>query len=357
MNTARRVLMLYRPRLPGQRAQAIQVVHCAQAMAEDGAEVTILADRGTAPASAAHALSVLGLAPTPGLSVELAPLRHSGVAGIWFRRRLAHWWSGPPGLVLARDKRRLARALHTQGRAGHRIVLETHERDGATDPDAAALERALIPQLDALIANCEGTLDAWEAAWSLGDLPRRAAHNGCAPGRSLGAVAGEVVDQIVVMGSRAPRKGLALVGEVAHALPLPVHVHGPADGPAIAGLHHYPPLPYTAVPAVLARARVLLLTLGDGVFGEQLTSPLKLWDYLATARPLVAPDLPSVRRALAAAPVAAGPTSGIFLHRPHDAADLLRALTLASAAPPRAPVLRTWHQRLNELRDLLGWST
>jgi hypothetical protein len=102
-------------------------------------------------------------------------------------------------------------------------------------------------------------------------------------------------------------------------------------------------VPPHAVPAHLARAGVLLLSLADDLFGRALTSPLKLWDYLAVGAPIVAPDLPTVR---AIAPEA-------HLYGVGDPEDLARAVTRALASLPPTPRLRTWETRAAEVESVL----
>jgi len=354
-----RIFHLYRPRLPGLRAQAIQVLQMCRALAEEGHEVTLLADRAPEGASPEAALGALGLEPHPGLRLALAPVSQPGLAGLWFRWGLSRWAAGPPGLVYARDKRRLAAAL---GRLGgrHRIVLETHELDSALAAEAGAdsapvraLEAGLLPHLDGLVANCGGTLRAWEEAYGEA-LPRhrRALHNGTAPDR-LGAEA-EPRDVIRVMGSLRSFKGPETVLAAARRAGLPIELIGgsareqAALGPPPPGLRFVDPVPYTAVPAWLQGARVLLLPLADNLFGRQLTSPLKLWDYLAATAPIVAPRLPSVEEisALMGVPFIGYP--------PGDADALAAALTTAWSAPRRRPTVRTWAQRAQELSAFLA---
>lgn len=354
-----RIVHLYRPRLPSLRAQAIQVTHACHALAEAGHEVTLLADRG-AHADPAEALSALGLAPVPGLRLHICPWTHKGMAGLWFRARLAAWWAGPPGWVLARDKRRLHAALRTLG-GRHRLLLETHELDSALaeergDHDAAArwraLEAALLPRCDAMVANCGGTLAAWEAAYP-GQLPerRRACHNAVSASRQrpLPPTPDPVIRSV---GSLRSYKGVAALAEAAAGLPLPLELVGGSAAeqaalPAGAPVRLRDPVPYPEVPDLLARSRALLLPLKDNLFGRQLTSPLKLWDYLATAAPIIAPGLPSIREIAELTGVT------LHLHRPGDPTDLARAAREALAAPPRAPHVRTWQQRAAEIGDLL----
>ncbi len=356
-----RILHLYRPRLPSLRAQAIQVVHNCHALAGLGHEVTLLADRG----DGADPLTPFGLAPLDKLDLRVAPTAWHPGAGLWFRTRALRWWAGPPGLVIARDKRRLAQLLRWTGNSGtgtrrHRILLETHELDSAQQAevgcdasDARALERWLLQRVDALVANCGGTLAMWEEVH--GDLLPRArgvAHNAISPDRRRVPVTAP--DEVIrCVGSLRAYKGVEALAEAARLLPLPVElVGGSADERAALGgipdnVQLVPPQPYTAVPDLLARSRVLLLPLADNLFGRRLTSPLKLWDYLATSVPIVAPDLPTIDEIAR--------LTGATLHRyqPGVPASLRRAVELALAEGVRTPVVRTWRQRaLDELAVL-----
>jgi glycosyltransferase involved in cell wall biosynthesis len=87
------------------------------------------------------------------------------------------------------------------------------------------------------------------------------------------------------------------------------------------------------------------------LFGESLTSPLKLWDYLASGVPIVGADLPTLRDA---APGAYVP------YVPDDAASLERALRLVMTdEPTRAAVLaarrvRTWATRAAEVERFVA---
>ena len=353
-----RILHLYRPRLPSLRAQAIQVVHACHALAAAGHHVTLLADRGDT-GDVTEALGAFGLAPLPTLAVYICPWRHKGLAGLWFRARLAAWWAGPAGWVIARDKRRLQAALRAHGKK-HRVLLETHELDSALaaergdqdDADRwAALEAALLPHCDALVANCGGTLAAWEAAHGQ-RLPqhRRACHNAISASRRRAALP-ETEPVIRCVGSLRRYKGFDALLAAADGLPLPLELIGGsvAERSALAGgrVRMRPPVPYTAVPDLLAQSRALLLPLQDNLFGRQLTSPLKLWDYLATAVPIIAPALPSVLE------IAALTDTLVHTWEPGDAASLAAAARRAVEALPRAPHVRTWEERAAEILALM----
>ena len=82
--------------------------------------------------------------------------------------------------------------------------------------------------------------------------------------------------------------------------------------------------------------------------GRHLASPLKLWDYLATAAPIVAPDLPSV------AEIARIASAPLHLYRAGDPRSLAEAVERARQAPPREPFVRTWDERAAALEAVLA---
>ena len=356
-----RVLMLYRPRLPGQRAQALQTVHMAQALARAGHTVTLLADRGDEPATPAAALARFGLSPCATLDLRIAPIRQRGLAGLWFRRELSRWWSGPPGVVYARDLRRLVQALGVSDAAvdgsdkrRHRVIVEVHGQgaqagEAVADESVLAIESAAARAADALVANCEGTAAAWRAAHGVGALV--VSHNATSPQRMRGPTPSDGVVRVV--GSLRSYKGWSTVWAAAKMLSLPLElVGGRADelaDPPPPGVSLRPPVPHHAVPDLLARSAVLLLPLANNRFGRELTSPLKLWDYLATATPLVLPELPSVQRALACV----GTKADAHFYTPGQPQSLCAAVAAAAESPRRRPVVRSWDERVGELMCVL----
>lgn len=353
-----RVLVLYRPALPSLRAQSIGVLLASHALARRGHHVTLFADRGAPEASPEAALELLGLPPLSTLDLSVAPSSHPGLAGLWFRARLAGWAAGPAGHVIARDRRRLVSSLSWLGR--HRVVVEAHGLDSALaaergeDPTPhLEVERAAAVAAHAFMANCEGVMNAWRQLHGA-LLPDRQAviHNGVGPERRREASA-QPEPVIRVLGSLRTYKGADWLLSAAATLPLPLEWVGGTDAeraaaPVAPNTRLLPPVPYPQVPDLLAQASALLLPLDDNLFGREQTSPLKLWDYLATAAPILAPDLPSVRR------VADRAGRALHLFRPGDTADLRRAALEALAAPPRDPFVRSWDQRAAEVEALLA---
>ena len=105
------------------------------------------------------------------------------------------------------------------------------------------------------------------------------------------------------------------------------------------------PMRHADVPDRLARFRVLALPLSDGLFGAHLTSPLKLFDYQAVGRPILAADTPALR-------AAAGDTA--HWYRPGDVGGFCSRAEALLANPPRErPPIRTWAMRAAELDTLL----
>lgn len=362
-----RIVHLYRPQVPDLRAQAIQVTHTCHALARRGHQVQLYAQvaRGYERRSAA-ALAPYGLEPHPGLRLELLRWQHPGLAGLDFRRRVLSAIQAQRGqglVVYARTKRHAAELARWRQALGFRLVFEAHEAESAQlaergEPhgSAAALERRVLGGCDALVTNCEGTLEVLEELHGP-VLPalRRVIHNGTEPARLRparpheGIVAGYV-------GSLRSYKNIHTMLEAAQLLPpgYRLRLVGGAEGQAEltrtreqAGerVTVDPAVPYALVPEVLAAMDVLVLSLGDDLYGRRLASPLKLWDYLATGLPVVAPELPSVR-------AAAG--DAFVPYQPGDSASLASAIQRAAAAASQPPRLRSWDDRAAELESFLA---
>ena len=352
--------MLYRPRLPSTRAQAIQVLHAAHALAERGHRVTVLADRGEGDVTPEGVLREMGLPRCDALDLRVAPTTWRPGASAWFRWNLARWEGD---LVLARAKRYVPLVP-----ARVPVVLEVHEVDSLLAEEAGrpvdvhlALERGALARAAGVIANCEGTLAALQRVHA---LPRSTVvHNATRPDRAI-RPAPTSPRTVLWAGSPHHDKGLrtvlasvtrwpsdvelCLLGGAPAGVALPESERRPgtprSELRSPACVRSVPPVSPAEVPHHLASASVLLLSLADDLFGRELTSPLKLWDYLATPLPIVAPELPSVRRVV---------QDDAVTYRAGDPASLAEAVRRALDAPWRRPRLRTWADRAAEVEGFL----
>jgi len=344
-----RVLHLYRPRLPDTRAQSIQVLRTCHALAVAGHEVTLLANKGRRT----HALwEEMGLEPHEMLNLQLAPTRHPGLSGVWFRRAVTKWWAGPPGMVLARDKKRLAQHLRAEGKREHRVILEVHELDslqddGHLDPIVFTLERECLEAADALVANCEGTLSAWREHHKV-SVPTLVCHNAT---HVQSSVSNDRPDTVVVLGTMRDNKGTRSILNAVQALHLPFRWVGGTKEERLrwsGEIQLEEPIPHAQIEEALSEAGVLLLPLGDNPFSHRFTSPLKLWDYLATDRPIVAANTQAIRD------ICRGFSTEIFTYQPDDIESIRQAVLRASRASSRTPIRRTWMTRANEISSLFS---
>lgn len=114
------------------------------------------------------------------------------------------------------------------------------------------------------------------------------------------------------------------------------------------------PRPYSELPQNQAAANVLVLpNTAKNSISAKFTSPLKLFTYMASGKPIVASDIPSIREVL--------PEGGAYWCKPDDAKDLARAIERAAKDPnahERASVARhaatryTWEARTSLLGQL-----
>lgn len=371
-----RILHLYRPAVPEMRAQAIQVVNTCHALASLGHDVTLLADRARGyKAGPIEALREYGLDPIPAFHLVLSPSDKPPAAGLFFRAELLRWLargrSSPErSIVYARAKRQVDFLLNFRVFFPFRLVLEAHEVDsrqaaerGEDSKELRSLEHRVLDACDGLVTNCEGTLELLARSHPT-VLPERRVviHNGTDPSRMM---PGRPRDPARIIagysGSLRVYKDILSLADVADRLPPPYALRvvggrvGEPDYERLAArtgprLELRPGLPYREVARALAEMDILVLCLGENLYSRELASPLKLWDYLATDRPIVAPDLGSVRKILGEP----GPESSFFPYRAGDPESLSLAIQQAGRAPARTPRLRSWRDRALEIQTFLG---
>ena len=319
------------------------MLHTCHALAARGHEVTLLADRALGfYGDATEALERYGLNHPPSLELRLAPTAWPPGAGLWFRAAVAGWCarSGRDAVVYARAKRYVAAIP-----ARIPVVLEAHELDSALDREAGrdpganlALERAVYDRAAGLVTNCAGTLRSIQDVHRVLPL-HQVIWNATRADRAVPGVGG---GGVAVVGSGGDYKGVRSVLLAALNGPAPVTFVGGAED--IPGVRTVGAIGYGEVPSVLAGMDVLLLPLQDNLFGRALTNPLKLWDYLATDRPIVAPDLPSIREV----------TEDVHFYDPRTLDTVAPAIARALAQRVRTPRLRTWEDRAAEMERFLA---
>lgn len=355
----RELFWLYRPTAPSVRAQSIQVVHAAHAMACRGHRVTLAVQSAGGRPSAREVLAFYGLQPVGNLRLTVLPAGNTA-ASVVHRLLFARWVSRTRGrgVAIARSKRYAAQAVRWAG-GRFRLVLEVHEVDSAQEAERGgdpgplrALEARVLAAADAVVANAPGTLALLRETHP--DLPPAVAlHNATHPSRVRSPEGpGEGIGYV---GSFRQVKDLQTLARAAARTGEPVHLVG-AEGaevlqPLAQGrLRVEPALPHAAVPDRLARFRALVLPLGSGLFGERLTSPLKLWDYLASGVPIVGADTPALHDAAPGAFLAYPPGDPAALARALDRICVDEALRQRVLAARR---VRTWAERAAELEAFL----
>ena len=358
MSSLKPILLFYRPRYPSWRAQDIQVLHAAYELAVLGHPVTLFANRDNAKIEAADVFKDFDLPYCDRLNLQLSPVRHLGLTGIWFRKNLIQWWYQNQGVVIVRDLRRLAQWLPWLT-AKQKIVIEAHQlpsiqaKDRGDDAIAeVAIEQIVLREAWGLITNCGGVMKLWEETYpELLPKYRKIIHNGTAPSRQL--ISSEHQPVIRCLGSLRPEKGIRQLLPTLIQSQSPIELIGASRdeqqelGPLPAHIHIGPAVAYPAVPPLLATARALLLPLQNNRFGRHLTSPLKLWDYLATDRPILAPDLASLRE------IATHSKRKIHLFDPDHPVQLLKYLN-GNLPHTEKPYLRSWQDRAVELSGFLA---
>ncbi len=174
-------------------------------------------------------------------------------------------WHGADGYVTI--TRGLAEDL--EGRFGARPRL-------AIVPDGVRLEQRPCPRPAAGVASAERPIAAYAGhlyAWKGVDV-------------LLEALAGLPEADGLIVGGHEREPDLARVKALADRL-------GIASRVTFTGL-----VEPTKVPGLLSRASVLVLPNPASAISSRFTSPLKLFEYMAAGRPIVASDLPAMREVL-----------------------------------------------------------
>jgi glycosyltransferase involved in cell wall biosynthesis len=388
-----RILYLADIRFPLERANGIQSMETCHALARRGHDVHMIV-RPDTETPARDPYVFYGLPRIEQLGIELAPVK-----GPSFARRLGYlafaagrsMGAGRPDVVLTRDLGIASFLLRLPAAVRPPVVYETHGYAPdvaaalpslvatATAPGAAKLRRLasresfVFAAADAYVAITRGLADELEERFGrreklevVPDGVRLDSDDDQPPptaaGRPLVAYAGHLyawkgVDVLLDALARVPEADGLIVGgherepdlERVKALARQL---GIMDRVTFTGLVDPP-----RVRASLRRATMLVLPNPASAISTRFTSPLKLFEYMAAGRPIVASDLPAFREVLV-------PGETAVLVTPGDPAALAEGLRriisepalgarLATAA--RAAVRDyTWDRRAERLEAILS---
>ena len=325
-------------RFPLERANGVQIVKTAAALAREGASVRLVVRRSD-PRPTPEVLALYGVEPHPGLDVRrLGVLHRRGrfalprasflvralTAGHAARRRGA--------IVFTRDLQLADLLLRLPAAGRGAVVYEAHaveslmyrERgtlygtaetaDPAKAERIARREERVWRRAAGFVATTAGIRDAF--AERHGERPSvRVIPNGCdvPAARGFPGLAEEPAPRVLYAGQLYPWKGVdVLVRAIADVPQARLVILGGIEGEpdtarirslveatGVAGRTERPGLvPQARVADELRRAAVVVVPFLRAGMTERHTSPLKLFEAMAAGRPIVASDLPSSREVL-----------------------------------------------------------
>jgi glycosyltransferase involved in cell wall biosynthesis len=391
----REIMVLADIRFPLERANGVQIVKTAAALARAGSRVRLVVRRSD-PRPTPEVLALFGVEPHPCLEVRRLRVLHrrgsfilprasflarAAAAGLAARRRGA--------TVFTRDLQLadLLLRLPAGGRGG--VVYEAHAVESTmylergalygTSETADAGKAARIARREArvweraagFVATTAGIRDAFAERHGA-RRGVRVVPNGCdvPPLRAFPGLAPEEPPRVLYAGQLYPWKGVDVLVEAMAAVPgarlvIVGGIEGEADtrrirslveAHGLGGRTEMPgPVPQARVADALGRAAVVVVPFLRAGMTERQTSPLKIFEAMAAGRPIVASDLPSSREVLSdgenALLVPPGDVSALAgaLRRVLADGDLARRL--ASAAWEAAPRY-SWDARARALREL-----
>jgi len=296
--------------VPSREANSLQVMKMCAAFAREGHTLTLFCRRGP-ESGEPHAFY--------GLERDFALSTVSG-GNLRVLRRLLYSWrtaalvARPPAadLLFGRDYHTLALLAR---RPGPPIALEVHQ------PPGSALERRLMgsllaaPRLALLVSISQALADEYRVRYPRLAAPILVAPDGAdlpagpPPPRPTGAPLA-----LGYVGNLYPGKGMELIERLAARLPqASFHVLGGTREDVAAwrarqtstNIHLHGHVPHAEaqvrmreMDVLLAPYRASVLIGGGGADVGRWMSPLKVFEYMASGRPMVASDLPVLREVL-----------------------------------------------------------
>jgi glycosyltransferase involved in cell wall biosynthesis len=387
-----KVLMPADIRFPLVRANGVQIVKTAAALARAGVHTTLLV-RQSDPRPTEEILGLYGVLPDPQLEIRRLPVLHRAgsfaLPRVAFLARTTAAVAAARGqLVYTRDLQ-LADLLAGLGPVLSPVVYEAHAVESLLYSERGAIygtaerpkprkvkrlqkrEARVWRRAAAIVTTTRGIHESFEAAF--GPRPNVAVvPNGCdVPEPRVFTPLPEGEPRVVYAGQLYPWKGVDVLVEAMVRLPQARLVilgglEREADLPRIRGLvasrglNERVELPGTVpqarVAAELGRASVIAVPYLKSAMTERHTSPIKLFEALAAGRPIVATDLPSsrevledTREALLVPPGDASALAGAIARLLEDRELAARLARSAFEAAPRY----SWDARALKLRSLL----
>ena len=383
-------------RFPLERANGVQIVKTAAALARAGAAVTLFVRRSD-PRATDEILALFGVAPHPCLQVRRVAVGHRRgstlVPRALFLARalvasLAAFRRG--AVVFTRDLQ-LADALVRLRPRGGRLVYEAHAVEALMYRERGPLygraaevseskarrlagrERRVWTKASAFVTTTRGIRETFEQTH--GPRPHtRVVPNGCdVPAeRAFPGLPSATPPRVLYAGQLYPWKGVDVLVEAMTRVPegrlvILGGLEGEADWTRIQalvdarGLRDRTEMPGT-VPQVrvadeLRRATVVAVPFLQSAMTERHTSPIKAFEAMAAGRAIVATDLPSTREFLRheenALLVPPGDADALAAALRRLLVDAALAARLAGAAYSEAPRY-SWDARAQSIRELLA---
>jgi glycosyltransferase involved in cell wall biosynthesis len=365
MSNGLEVLMPADIRFPLERANGVQIVKTAAALARAGARTTLLV-RQSDPRPTPEVLALYGLEAPEGLTVKRVRVLHR--KGSFTLPRLAYLARAVRAaagavrrgaVVFTRDLQVADLVLRLPGSS--RVVYEAHAVESLMYQERSVLygtQETARPAKAARLYAREGRVWRRAAGFvtttagirdtfteSYGERARTdVVPNGCdvPQDRKFPGLPTDEPPRVLYAGQLYPWKGVDVLVQAMAALPEArlvvvgglsgepdhervrrlVEAHGMEARTEMRG--H---IPQAEVAHELRRARVVVVPFLKGLMTERHTSPLKAFEAMAAGRPLVVSDLPSSREFLR-------PRENALLVTPGDAAALAAAIRelLADAA-------------------------
>ena len=372
-----RILFPILARFPGPGASIVQVANMAQAFAELGHDVVLLAPAGPpdlARDGGAASERDFGFRPTFEVRT-LSSGVHRGQSYLHALRTGRIAAEGPFNLVFSRNLRSAAiTALR-----GIPTVVEVHTLNSLTGPQDRMFGRLLrtAPGFRGIVAISHGLADDLTRIVGIKDESVLVAHDAVRPedGRAAERAAappgtvsvgytgsmfpGRGIEQLITVVEQDPRVALHLVGGPSDAAerwaadaPRAVaegrlHVHGPVSPARARELQRG----FDMLAAPFARR----VSTDSGVDSSRWMSPMKVFEYMDSGRPMVISDLPVLREVLR-------PGVDALMVPPEDVGALAAAIgrladdpdlgrRLAASARERVRREFTWRTRATRILD------